>query len=346
VPKIKKRSSKPRNDVPKQFKALTAYMRRVAQGEIGRHKIYSLCVKASACKCFEFNLAIPSFSKSRNAFFAMATLRGICEDLIVLRFVGKLPSQDRDSLFAALSTHELANRTKLQGIFFSAIRPQQPVLQIEDADAVIEKAEVAARAIWNRHGWPKLARGAMPPIRQIAEKQGLHQLAILYDYLYRLTSAGVHFNVQTLLRSGWGSPKKFVFSPKNFHGYFDSYCAIYGAFMFCLYFEFFQSVLRPTHKERVVIDKIREGVLYASRWPEMVTFEEMNQKPPAEGHMFRVIVSALQAASRKRLIGRGVDYTNRRSAERRSISKLLKIIAQAATSESATPSLDTTRDTK
>jgi hypothetical protein len=79
----------------------------------------------------------------------------------------------------------------------------------------------------------------MPQIRQIAEKQGRHHLAILYDYLYRLTSAGVHFGVQSLLRSGWGNPKQFVFSTKNFDAYFANYCSLYGAFLFCLYFEFF-----------------------------------------------------------------------------------------------------------
>ena len=45
----------------------------------------------------------------------------------------------------------------------------------------------------------------------------MHQLAVLYDYLYRLTSDSVHFNVSSLFRSGWGpSVSQFVFSSKNF----------------------------------------------------------------------------------------------------------------------------------
>jgi hypothetical protein len=313
------------------FEELKAFMAKVAKGSMHRHSMYTLCVKASVSKCYELNLAAGDIAKSNGSFFAMASLRGICEDLIVLRYVGKMPSKDREQLVAALSMGELASRIKLQDAFFSSIRPQQPVLRMKNVDAAIASSEAAARAIWNRHGWPNLRNGALPQIRQIAEKQGMHQLAILYDYLYRLTSAAVHFNVQSLLRSGWGpDEKQFVFSAKNFHGYFSSYCSLYGAFLFCLYFEFFGSVLRPTLDERAIIDKMRQKVLFARRWPEMVTYEEMNQKPPTNGATMRMVVSALQAASRKRLVSKGVNYKNKRSAESRLMVTLFKALKHGA----------------
>jgi len=317
----------------KQFKALTTYMASVAKGTIHRHRMYSLCVKASACKCFEFNLAVRDFAISKSAFFAMASLRGMCEDLIVLRYISTMPPKDREELVKALSGHEIVARIKLQDAFFTAVRPQQPVLSLNDADTVIASTGAAARAIWQRHGWPKLDKGAMPQIRQIAEKQGLHQLAILYDFLYRLTSAGVHFNVQSLLRSGWGSQKQFVFSAKNFQGYFANYCSLYGQFLFCLYFEFFSAVLRPTAKERTIVAKIRENVLFTPRWPEMVTYEEMNQKPPTDGETLRMLVSAFQAVSRKRLISKGVNYNKKQSSERRLISRALKELSRGLTQD-------------
>jgi hypothetical protein len=91
----------------------------------------------------------------------------------------------------------------------------------------------------------------------------------------------------SLFRSGWGrSVNQFVFSTKNFHTYFEEYCSLYGAFLFCLYFEFFGSVLRPSPKERSRVDEIRRYVLYKRRWPEMLTFEEMNVAAPAEGKRF------------------------------------------------------------
>jgi hypothetical protein len=311
------------------LKALRTYMADVAKGTIHKHKMFSLCVKASACKCFEFNLAVRDFAKSKSAFFAMSSLRGICEDLIVLGFISKMPSKDREQLVKALSSHEIGTRIKLQDTFFNAIRPQQPVLRLHDADTLIASAGTDARAVWQRHGWPKLDKGAMPHIRQIAEKQGIHQLAVLYDFLYRLTSAGVHFNVQSLLRTGRGTPTRFVFSAKNFQGYFANYCSLYGRFLFCLYFEFFSAILRPTANERAIVDEIRKGVLFTPRWPEMVTYEEMNQQPPADGETFRMIVSALQAVSRKRLISKGLNYNKKQSSERRLVSRALRALSAA-----------------
>ncbi len=318
--------SNSRPSLPKSFLALTSYMSEIAKGTMGRHTMFSLCVKASAAKCFELNLAIPQATKSKSAFFLMSSLRGVCEDLIVLRFIGRMPSRDRNKLLSALASAEIRIRTKRQDAFFAAVRPQQPVLRIKDVDIGIARSEADARSIWSKHGWPNLSRGSMPPIRQIAEKQGLHQLAVLYDYLYRLTSAAVHFNVQSLLRSGWGKQPNVVFSTKNFDAYSAAYCSLYGAFLFCLYFEFFASVLRASPKTRVIVDNIREQVLLTPRWPEMVTFEEMNQTPPRGGNVLQVLLTTFQAASRRRLISRGVNYGNRRSAERRQIVRLLKVL--------------------
>jgi hypothetical protein len=260
----------------------------------------------------------------------MPSLRGICEDLIVLRYISKMPFKDREQLVVALAGWELDTRIKLQDAFFTTIRPQQPVLRLKDVDTTIASHEAAARAIWNRHGWPNLQNGAMPQIRQIAEKQGMPQLAILYDYLYRLTSASVHFNVGALCRSGWGpSFKQVTFSAKNFHSYFADYCLLYGAFLFCLYFEFFGGVLRSTAEERAIVNEIRQGVLYTRRWPEMVTYEEMNQKPPTDGETVRMLLTAFQSVSRNRLISRGVNYNKITSAETRLMRQLFKRLKRA-----------------
>lgn len=341
-----KKESLPRRSSRTQrqsFQGLAPYMKKVAKGSMKRHSLYTLCVKASVAKCYEFNLAVPSMARAKSTFFAMSALRGICEDLIILRFIGQLPPKDRQALLGALTDHQLAERIRIQDIFFGSFRPQQPVLRLKDVDSRISASEAAAQTIWKRHGWPNMKRGEMPPVRQIAEKQGLHHLAVLYDYLYRLTSASVHFSVQSLLRSGWGSPTDFVFSTKNFRGYFDQYCGLYGAFLFCLYFEFFGRVLRPGVKQRELVAEIRGGVLYTRRWPELVTFEEMNQREPTRGETFRMIVSALQAATRKRLMSSGANYS-RPSTERRMVKQALELLARAAKeSKTSTPSAETTQ---
>jgi hypothetical protein len=146
----------------------------------------------------------------------------------------------------------------------------------------------------------------MPQIRQIAEKQGQAVLSVLYDYIYRLTSGTVHFSVQALMRAGWGPTKEqFTFSTNNFHCYYLSFAQVYGAFLYCLYFECFGKVLRPSKRVLKNIGKIREAVLLQSRWPEMVTFEEMNVNLPDEHtgeSMMRHLYSFMQSQEKKRLL--------------------------------------------
>jgi len=301
-------------------------MRTVAVGSLKRSTWYALCVKSSLSKCYEFNLAIRHFARSENAFFAMSALRGVCEDLIVLRFVSALPSSDREELLRALQGCEMGRRIKQQDIFFRSFRPQQPVLRLEDTDTPIAVCSAAAHAVWRRHGWPNLNR-EMPPVREIAEKMGSHHLAVLYDYLYRLTSGGVHFSVQSLLRSGWGNLPEVVFSTKHFHGYFEAYCSLYGAFLFCLYFEFFGRLLRPNRRQHAIVEEIRHHIFMTPRWPEMVTFEEMNQNPPTRGDIIRLVASAAQATMQRHLIPRGRTFGDQRSAGNRFARDALRIVA-------------------
>ena len=55
---------------------------------------------------------------------------------------------------------------------------------------------------------------------------------------------------------------------------------IYGAFMFCSYFELLFRFLRPDKQTKLIVDKIRKSILKIPRWPEIVTFEEMNFTVP------------------------------------------------------------------
>jgi GNAT superfamily N-acetyltransferase len=67
----------------KYFEALKPFVKRVAVGS-ARQSFFTLCVKASLAKCFEFNLAVRNVKNLDESFFWMPALRGICEDLIVL----------------------------------------------------------------------------------------------------------------------------------------------------------------------------------------------------------------------------------------------------------------------
>ena len=58
---------------------------------------FSLCLRASLAKTYEFNKASHSEEAAKHAFFFVPTLRSACEDLIVLSFVRNLPPTDRQA---------------------------------------------------------------------------------------------------------------------------------------------------------------------------------------------------------------------------------------------------------
>ena len=300
---MRNKSNKKSQSIPdkKHFEALRPFMTRISVGSARQH-FFTLCIKASLAKCFEFKIAVRSNKNLDESFFWMPALRGICEDLIVLNFVNTMPAPDRNKLILILMAHDVNSRISLQDTFFKQIHIHQPVLRVKDVANKISALESEIQQIWKKHGW-NLTRGTTPQIRQIAERQGQPVLASLYDYLYRSTSAAVHFNVQSLLRSGWGPSKsKFTFSTKNFSGYFRSYARTYGPFLFCVYFEFFGRFLRPGLGVSRRVREIRKELLLAPRWPEMVTFEEMNLKPPKTNIILETLVAVVESERRKRLI--------------------------------------------
>ena len=55
---------------------------------------------------------------------------------------------------------------------------------------------------------------------------------------------------------------------------------VYGSYLLCLYFEFFGEFLQPNQEEENTVTELRKYLLERPRWPEMVTFEEMNVPDP------------------------------------------------------------------
>ena len=253
-----------------QFRDLGTYMSAATLGRMKRGRLFSLCVRASLAKCYEYNLLAWDKRRSVDAFFALPTLRGVCEDLIVLNYIRDMPNRDRDALLSKLMIHELHNRLSTQDAFFSATRPLQPVLKPYMSEPEVESLADDIRSIWRSNGWPNMNRNVVPRVRQMAEKHGGDILRTLYEYLYRLTSNTVHFSVGSLLRSGWGDDQSSCrFSVEHLSKYYAAFGRIYGAFLFCVYFELFGRVLRPGKAVLAQVHGIRRSILSTVRWPEM-----------------------------------------------------------------------------
>ncbi len=283
------------------FKKLDGYAKSVSEGKIRKGNYFSLCVRAAFVKCYEFNFHAWDEKNSATAFFWLPTLRGICEDLIVLNYIQLIPKIDREPLILDLMMHEVQDRTKIQETFFKKTRPQQPCLAPNASAEQLADLENRVRQVWRAHGWSNMTKNVRPPTRQIAEKHGGEVLAVLYDYLYRLTSDTVHFSVRGLLRMGWGNLPHSKFSTTNLNMYYVTFVRIYGAFMFCSYFELLFRFLRPDKKTKLLVGEIRQSILKRPRWPEMITFEEMNVSPPKISVM-QIALSLMQSETKKYLL--------------------------------------------
>ena len=250
--------------------------------------VFSSCLKASFVSTFEF-VDIASREETGSAFFLTPALRRLTEDIIYFRFLSRRPSKIREKFIRDMIALEIMRNLERQDSSFSRIRPFQPVIKKQEIDIDIDNIKDNIRSFWKNNGWPNLNNHISPKIEQIAKKSdpGLFDsdpvlLDVVYNFIYRLTSGTVHFNPQILLRSGWGdrSMKEVKVSPGNMDLYYTSLNQIYGSLLLCLYFEFFGRFLRPRQEEKMMIKELREHLQGRFRWPEMVTFEEMNIDVP------------------------------------------------------------------
>ena len=286
----------------RRFEALDDYMSVATKGIMKRGQFFSLCTRASLAKCYEYNLLAWDHRRSLDVFFSLPTLRGICEDVIVLNYIKSMSNPDRETLTTKLMFYELHSRLSTQHAFFSTTRPLQPVLGPTMSQRQVEDLAEEIRTVWRSNGWPGMNRKVMPPIREMAQKKGGDVLGTLYDYLYRLTSNTVHFSVGSLVRTGWGEDENSCsFSTRHLSPYYATFGRLYGAFLFCTYFELFGRTLRPGKPVQAQVHEIRKGILSTVRWPEMVTFEEMNVPLRDPGLLIRAL-SVVVALESKRLL--------------------------------------------
>src|SRR5262245_39912842 len=298
------------------LREIEPFIQKTAKATIRlRGREFINCLRASLSKSFEFCLEAHRGRTNRGAFFLVPSLRSICEDLVVLSYLAKMSNADRNGLVSLLIQHEMGTKLDAQSKFFKLARPEQLIIQPGTIDK--KKIEDSIRQVWKRNGWAGLTSSWMPTVRQIAEKDNIDVLTTLYDYIYRLTSGAVHFNAGLLLRTGWGKPIP-RFSPKNFSKYYVAYARTYGLFLFCCYFELFGRFIRPDKNVSALVTELRFGLLSEFRWPEMITFEELNLRPP-QGDILRHVYRYIDALQRRRQMLKTPD----RATTQRHVKRLL-----------------------
>ena len=252
---------------------------------------YSTCLKYSICRAFSF-AELASRQTPDQAFFLIPALRAITEDIIFFRFLSKCSNKDRDMVIRHLMAIDVDDKLKHQQSFFNVFRPFQHVLTRPPINAnIVDDMKDDLREFWRKSGWPNFGKVNKkiyaPPIREMAQKSDPGMLEITYDFIYRLTSGEVHSTPRTLLRLGWGEskgitdlPSKATFNTSNLGLYHLSVIQVYSTYILCLWFEFFGGEFDTSLEDQAVLTSLREHLMLNVRWPEMVTYEEVNQPVP------------------------------------------------------------------
>ena len=236
-------------------------------------------IQAATSKCVEFNIAANRTGKhAETAFLLMSNLRGLCEDLIYLTYLSRMEKQRANELIQLLQFQKVFKALSAQSEFFKINNPSQPVLghsvSADKTEQDVKEARNKLRNFWESMNSPKRDG---PTVRDMAQAVGLNST---YEFIYFSTSIFVHFNPHALFRTGWG-PKSgpVTFSIRNMSGYYQGFSSFYGAVLFVG----FQASFGLDHFSVALdteIDRLIELIGYMQRWPEIITFEEMNQKPP------------------------------------------------------------------
>ena len=278
-------ASRPETEIIDELKVFAAL---ASHANVRRGNTFGLCLRASFSKSFHFLESAYKADSDRLSYYLTPSLRSICEDIIFLSFGAKLQPIDREFVFQSLMQNEVQNSLRTQAGFFQKFRPFQPVVRPGNYDPAKDPCQIRATEVWRQNGWKNLKAGSKPNTRQVAQQINTELLSVVYDFFYRLTSSFVHFSPQILLRSGWGDLKegKVSFSPHHMDAYYASANRIYGGFLFSLYFELFSRFLRPGKYNQELVRELRRAIISSNRWPEMITYEEMNLELPSVSPIF------------------------------------------------------------
>jgi hypothetical protein len=263
----------------KELEFINTVICNASEGNMNTDGMYLCSLRAALVKNFEFNCLIFSDGLKINAFALNPSLRGLCEDIICLKYLNRFTPQDRDEAVYLLSTKQIFLFVEKQQNFFSVFHPSQSILANSDLDqsktgkAEAKKLRLKLASFRLKYGWT--SKKDWPTVREMAESS---DLLALYDYLYAATSSFVHFSPHNLMRMGWGDikTKSFQYSTRNFESYYSAFNQIYGICLFITFCTSFASALSLKEDIKPTVEKLILIVQEERRWPELVTFEEMN----------------------------------------------------------------------
>ncbi len=235
---------------------------------------FEMAAAAVLMKAHEFCLEAVQ-TPAPDSFFLLASLRGICEDYISLRFIHEQAksSTDRDRVVFLRMMAEVHESSAAQWKFFKDHHSTQRLYYKDNISLELKQVRDEIRILLSGH--PINANASMPSAYHMAATV---ELLSLYRYVYHATSQFVHFSPRLLLRMGWGGPPTFSFSVRNFCDYYSHFAIFYGVFLFSGTLDWMigANVGAIQNSAGAPSNVLKTYIRETSRWPELVTFEEMN----------------------------------------------------------------------
>lgn len=232
---------------------------------------------AAYVKAYDFVLYICRLNDFKDSFFQLPMLRGICEDLIAITYLINQKEAHKNYLIASKNFDELKRATKAQEAFFNKYNPGQiipPILNDGQKDLVLKQYIEAGNF---------LEEANFPNVYQMAN---LSNLGDLYSFIYHATSKVVHFDIFTLMSTGWGNidKKRGTIEPNfsyqhDYHHYYK-FALFYASYLFIQQTENFGKYLVLPAEITENLKQLVNGYSQID-WPELVTFRQMNVVPPS-----------------------------------------------------------------
>lgn len=213
---------------------------------------------------------------SISPFWLAPNLRSICEDQIVLGYIDKNISSERDETIQLLLELDFHNTMHAQREFFDKFRPQQPIVRPAKSKNSAKKIKKRLKEI--NISFVKDTDSFVPTVRAMAKDQGL---LVLYDYLYNATSRLVHFSPGTLGRMAWaGEDGAAECKVDSLDKYYSDFIRFYSSQLLSAFVIRFQDYLSVSSKLQGAIDERLRNANSLIRWPELITYEELNAQNP------------------------------------------------------------------
>ena len=279
----------------KNIQALGKEIKKIGHIEKNKHEYYKYIASAAIVKAYEFLLLSMDSTQNTQPFFSLGTLRAICEDFIVLSFIKKLDESNRNKFVRCRMEIEFQTTLRKQTKFFDKERHTQPVLNVSNkkANKIIKENENIIKEIARKEDlWDVNKIKRSPSVSFMAKELNLKDF---YDFYYSLTSELVHFNPRILLRMGWCNDKEtmsdFHFSTKNFSGYYQNVSFFYASVLFVRMMNSLQDIFIQTDEFKRNNNEIESNISKDLRWPELITYEEMNIQSPSA--LSRILYSSV-----------------------------------------------------